>query len=89
MEEIKLLLSNSVHRIVGYVRDKRKKKVEAEIILFKDGESYIELNTQGMEYHDCNLDAKEMIAYKSKDAWGIYNTSEDYKDANTLDYLYH
>ena len=83
--EIKLLLGNNIHRIIGYVSDKRLKDVEANYILFNDGESYIVIGDQdSYTYHDCDSEARTIIALNNKETWESLNNSESFKDATTI-----
>lgn len=68
------MLNKRIKRIVGYIKNNH---VEAYAILFDDKETYIMLEEQDYNYHDCSKSARNIEVYKSKEAWKAYSLLKD------------
>ena len=77
MFDMKRIIGLKVHGIKTL--DKNK---EPGIILFDDGETYMELSEQDyFSYHDCATSARHVYVYSDKQMWEMFNK---YKDAERI-----
>jgi len=75
------LIGLKILRVCALKCNKRQKEFLPGYIVFDDGETYIELEDQDREYHDCNPSAKTLRIYKNKYVWGQLQDKTVFPDA--------
>jgi len=78
------ILNKKILRVVG--TKKKNRYVEAEVILFDDEETFIQLEEQDYySYHDCSSSAKELQIVNDPDMWKVFNTDKGYANTTETD----
>ena len=83
--DLKDIIGLKVSSIRGYKNsDGRIKKVEAEFIMFDDGETFIQLEEQDYySFHDCSTLARNITVWKDKERYERYMK---FPEANDFDF---
>jgi len=88
-----LLIGKKIVAVRGYDKnfdDKRYKDknkiIDAEFILFDDGETFLEFEDQDYyDNHDCNPNAKLITLRIDKDRWNDIMTNRCFRDTTYID----